>query len=74
MPTSVEALEAEVLKLTPNDRSRLLERLALSLPADPEVEDAWDEEADRREAQLADGTANLVSGDEAITRLRAKLG
>ncbi len=74
MPTSVEALEAEVLRLAPSDRSRLLERLALSLPANPEVEGAWDEEADWREAQLADGTAKLVSGEEAIARLRAKLG
>jgi putative addiction module component (TIGR02574 family) len=75
MTTSVEALEAEVLKLSPDDRSRLLERLALSLSsADAEVEEAWDREADRREAQLADGTVQLVSGDEAIARLRAKLG
>ena len=73
MTTSVEALEAEALRLPVADRSRLLERIAVSLQADPEIEDAWDREADRREAQLADGTARPVPGDEAMARLRAKL-
>jgi hypothetical protein len=73
MTTSIEALEAEALLLSAEDRARLLERLAASLPADPEIEEAWDREADRREAELADGTARLVSGDEALARLRAKL-
>ena len=73
MPTSVEVLEVEALRLSVADRSRLLERIAVSLPVDPAVEEAWDQEADRREAQLADGTARLVSGDEAMARLREKL-
>ena len=73
MPTSVEVLEVEALRLSVADRSRLLERIAVSLPVDPAVEEAWDQEADRREVQLADGTARLVSGDEAIARLREKL-
>lgn len=74
MNTDLESLEAEVLKLAPADRSRLLERLIASLEADPEVEAAWEIEADRREAQLKDGSARDVPGQEAIARLRARLG
>jgi putative addiction module component (TIGR02574 family) len=74
MATTVEALEAEVLRLPALERSLLLERIAVSLPPDAEVEEAWDREADRREAQIADGTVRLIPGEEVLARLRAKLG
>jgi putative addiction module component (TIGR02574 family) len=66
-------LEAEVLQLAPADRSHLLERLIASLDADREVEEAWEREADRREAELESGSIAAVPGEEAIARLRAKL-
>jgi hypothetical protein len=70
---NLETLEAEALKLAPADRSHLLERLIASLDMDPEVEAAWVAEADRREAELASGTATEVPAAEAIARLRAQL-
>lgn len=73
MTTSLEVLEAEALKLAPADRSHLLERLIASLDTDPEVEEAWEAEADRREASLESGAAVEVSGQEAMSRLRARL-
>jgi hypothetical protein len=73
MSTSLEVLEAEVLKLAPSDRSHLLERLVASLGADPEIERAWELEADVREAALASGSVGEVSGPEALNRLRARL-
>jgi len=73
MSISLEALEAEALKLAPADRSHLLERLIASLDLDPEVEDAWEREADRREAELESGAAAAVPGHEAMARLRARL-
>lgn len=73
MSTSLEALEAEALKLAPAERSHLLERLVASLDADPEVEAAWELEADRREAELASGAVAAVSAAEAMTRLRSRL-
>ena len=73
MSSTLEILEAEALKLPPADRSHLLERLIASLDSDPEVEDAWEREADRREAALESGSVAEVSGPEAIARLRAKL-
>lgn len=74
MSTNLEALEAEVLKLGPSDRSHLLERLIASFDADPEIEAAWEREADRREAELTNGTAVAVPGQEAVARLRSRLG
>lgn len=74
MSTTLEALEAEVLKLTPSERSRLLERLIVSLDEDAEVEAAWAKEADRREAELDSGAVEAVSGEQMMERLRARLG
>ena len=73
MATLLDALEAEALKLPADEREKLLERLLASLHADPEVEAAWEAEADRREAQLQSGEAKAVPGHEAMARLRAKL-
>ena len=72
MSTNLEVLEAEALKLAPVERSHLLERLIASLDSDPEVEEAWEREADRREAELESGSTLAVSGQEAISRLRAR--
>ena len=73
MSTFLEVLEAEAMKLPPSDRSHLLERLILSLDSDPEVDAAWSQEADRREAQLDSGLVAEVSGAEAMSRLRSRL-
>jgi hypothetical protein len=73
MSTNLEVLEAEAPKLAPSDRSHLLERLIASLDSDPEVETAWEQEADRREALLASSSVAEVSGAEAMDRLRSKL-
>jgi hypothetical protein len=45
---TVETLEAAALQLTPADRARLVERLIATLDADPEVEEAWASEVERR--------------------------
>ena len=68
MSTNLEVLETEVLQLAPVERSHLLERLIASLDSDPEVEEAWEQEADRREAELESGATLAVSGQEAIAR------
>ena len=74
MSTTLETLEAEVLKLTSSERSRLLERLIVSLDKDAEVEEAWAKEADRREAELDSGAVEADSGEEMMERLRGRLG
>jgi putative addiction module component (TIGR02574 family) len=72
MATSLEALHAEVLRLSPSDRARLLERLILSLDSDAEAEAAWDAVAQAREAEISSGAVPSVTLDDAIARLEAR--
>ena len=73
MPIPVDVLEAEALSLPQADRARLVDRLLDSLGHDSEWEEAWSDEADRREARIADGHAQWVSGPEAVARIRSSL-
>mgnify|MGYP001791713028 CR=1 FL=1 len=72
MSTTLEALQAEVLRLSPSDRARLLDRLIASLDVDAQAEAAWDAVADEREGQLQSGAAQAVSLDVAIARLETR--
>ena len=72
MSTTLETLQAEVLRLSPKDRARLLDRLIASLDDDQEVEAAWDAVADAREAELNAGTVQPVGFDDAMARLQAR--
>ena len=73
MAIPVDVLEAEALSLTQADRTRLVDRLLASLGHDSEWEEAWSDEADRREALIASGQAQWVDGPEAVARIRASL-
>jgi putative addiction module component (TIGR02574 family) len=73
MPTQLEKVEAQAMQLSPAERNHLLERLIVSLDADPDVEAAWEQLADQREAELEAGVAQLIPGDEVMARLRARL-
>jgi hypothetical protein len=73
MTIPIDVLEAEALSLTPAERSRLVDRLLASLGHDPAWEQAWSDEADRREARIAEGGAQWVDGPEALARVRAGL-
>lgn len=73
MAIPIDVLEAEALSLPQADRSRLVDRLLASLGHDPEWEEAWSDEADRREARITDGKAQWVSEPEALARVRASL-
>jgi len=72
MSTTLETLQAEVLRLSPSDRARLLDRLIASLDVDTQAEDAWDAVADQREGELETGSAQGVPLDVAIARLEAR--
>ena len=73
MAIPIDVLEAEALSLPPADRSRLVDRLLASLGHDPEWEQAWSEEADRREERIVDGQAQWVNGPDALARIRVAL-
>ena len=72
MSTTLETLQAEVLRLLPADRAKLLDRLIASLDVDASVEAAWDQLADQRENELGAGTTAEVPFEVAIARLEAR--
>ena len=70
--TSLEALQAQVLGLSKDDRARLLERLVVSLDVDVKAEEEWERIADLRDDELDSGKAEGVPLEEAMSRLRAR--
>ncbi len=72
MATNLDLLQAQVMSLSTEDRSRLLEWLVASLRADEEAEEEWERLAARREAELDSGAVVGVSLDEAMAQLRAR--
>ena len=72
MSSTVEALEAEALQLSAAERARLIERLIASIDADPEVEDAWAAEVERRSAEIESGAVSLIPGPEALAKLKTE--
>jgi putative addiction module component (TIGR02574 family) len=73
MPTHVEVLEAEAMRLTPEERARLADRLIASLAEDAEIEEAWAAEVERRIAEIEAGRAPVVPAADAIARARDAL-
>jgi hypothetical protein len=73
MTIPIEVLEAEVLSLPQEDRSRLVDKLLTSLSHSSEWEQAWSDEADRREVRIESGEAQWVNGPEAVKRVRAAM-
>ena len=72
MSTTVEELEAEALSLSSAQRARLVERLIASLDSEPDIEEAWAIEAERRHAEIESGVVSLLAGPESLARLRAE--
>ncbi|HLA34966.1 MAG TPA: addiction module protein [Rhodocyclaceae bacterium] len=72
MSTLVEELEVKALSLSAAQRARLVEKLIASLDPDPEIENAWAEEVERRHAEIENGTVSLFPGPETLARLRAE--
>ena len=72
MNSTVETLEAEALRLSNQERARLVERLIASLDTDSDIEDAWAAEVERRNTEIESGAVSLISGPEALDRLKAE--
>jgi putative addiction module component (TIGR02574 family) len=73
METELEKLEAEALKLTPDKRAVLAQRLLASLDEDAEIDDAWAVEVERRIADVESGAVPLIPISDALAQVRAKL-
>ena len=76
MPMTVEQIEAEVLKLPEQARAELLGRLMRSLvdtlALDPDVAEAWVQEAIRRDAEMESGAVAGIPAEEVFAELRSK--
>jgi putative addiction module component (TIGR02574 family) len=72
MASTLEVLEAAALQLSASDRARLVERLIASLDIDPALEEAWATEVERRNAEIDSGAVSLISGPEALAKLKAQ--
>lgn len=74
MATPVPELEAEVLGLPAEVRARLLERLIASFEPESGTQRAWFDLAKQRQVEAKAGAVSMVPGDEALARVRARLG
>jgi len=73
MPTSVQAVAEEAMKLTPADREALVERLVASLEPADSLHPGWHDEIARRVADMEAGRTRFIPADEAMARLTAHI-
>jgi 1-deoxy-D-xylulose 5-phosphate reductoisomerase len=66
-------LEAQVLGCVAADRARLLERLIASFEPETAVESAWLDLAQARQRSVQDGGVEMVRGEQALDKVRAKI-
>jgi putative addiction module component (TIGR02574 family) len=74
MPTPIEIVEAEAMKLTPSERADLADKLWMSAEPSAEVEAAWDAEIERRIREIDAGEVECVPWEQVVVELRSKLG
>ena len=73
MSNQLEIVEAQALKLSPEERAQLADRLVTSLFKDEEIEDAWAAEVERRIEEIESARAKLIPAAESIARARAAI-
>lgn len=73
MSNQLEIVEAQALKLSPEERAQLADRLITSLFEDHEIEDAWAVEVERRIEEIESGRAKLIPATDSIARARAAI-
>lgn len=73
MPTQVHELQAQVLRLSPEDRARMLELLIASFEPKSKAQEAWQDLAARRRDDVRSGKTAMVPGSEALARVKARI-
>ena len=73
MHDQVVELAEQGKALAPEDRSRLVDLLLVSLHEDPlaQIESAWDEESERRLEAYDRGEVQAIDGEEVLAKARA---
>ncbi|MGB7543807.1 MAG: addiction module protein, partial [Burkholderiales bacterium] len=76
MSNTLSELKEKASHLSDPERAELALSLIESLdgPADPDVEEAWRLEIERRVGEIERGEVQLIPGDEVFARLRRRLG
>lgn len=75
MAHSLDEIERQVLALPVKDRAALAERLLASLDEgeDEGVEEAWADEAERRDRELQEGKVKGIPASQVFARVRRAL-
>ena len=73
MPTPLEIVEAEALKLPAGERALLAEHLLASLDQDAENDAAWAAEVASRLADIDSGASGTVALQTALAQARAAI-
>jgi hypothetical protein len=71
MAVPVEVLAQQVLQLNSSDRAKLLSQVITSLDSDTARDAKWNALAAQRDAEADADPTVLVSGPEALARIRA---
>jgi putative addiction module component (TIGR02574 family) len=79
MAAILKEIEDQALSLTPRERGELIHRLIVSLEGESEdspeaIAKAWEEEIARRVADMEAGRTQWIPADEAMSRIRARIG
>ncbi|OGL41149.1 MAG: hypothetical protein A2042_09250 [Candidatus Schekmanbacteria bacterium GWA2_38_11] len=74
MPVVAKKVFDEALSLPAETRVSLVEKLlaSLNLPTQPEIDQLWAEEAERRISQIDKGKVKLVAGEKVLSNIRKK--
>ena len=74
MPTVVDKIVDEAIELPVDARIGLVDRIltTLNLPTQPEIDQLWAEEAERRVAEIDCGAVELIPGEEVFAKIRRK--
>lgn len=74
MSDQLDIVEVQALKLPPEERAQLADRLVASLFKDQNIEDTWSAEVERRIEEIESGRAKLIPAADSIARARAAIG
>jgi len=76
MASTLSDLKKKAAQLPEHERAELALSLISSLdgPADPDVDEAWAKEIERRVRQLEKGDAKLIPAEDVFAQIRRRLG
>ncbi|MDC6167065.1 addiction module protein [Paucibacter sp. XJ19-41] len=71
MSAELDSVTGDAMKLRPEERAELLERLVDSLrPEPPPLHPSWEAELERRVAELDAGLAQSIPADQVFAEMR----